>query len=179
MTTKMPTRNHHSAPRFDGDPESLAVFLGNVEQLAIKCELTPKQQIEWTIRYVPVAEQALWRLQPSVATENWPVFKDDLFALYPGATGDRKFSVANLEVLTDKQATLPMENSAQFGEYYRTFTKITTFLKDKERITEREISNTFLKGLEYLFRVKGRNQLRAENPMHHTDNPWTIKEITK
>jgi hypothetical protein len=179
MATNMPTRNHHSAPKFDGDPESLDVFLGDVEQLAIECELTPKQQIEWTIRYAPVAEQALWKLQPSVATENWSTFKDDLHELYPGASGDRKFSVANLEGLTDKQATLPMENSAQFGEYYRAFAKISAFLKSKGRITEREISNTFLKGMEYSFRVKVRNQLRAENPTHHTDDPWAIKEITK
>jgi len=177
MTAKMPSRNHHSAPKFDGDPDSLSVFLGDIEQLAIDCELTPKQQIDWTIRYAPVAEQELWRLQPGVTTGTWATFKDDLQALYPGSSGDRKFSVANLELLTDKQATLPMENVIQFGEYYRAFAKVSTFLKSKGRITEREISNTFLKGLEYSFRLKVRNQLRAENPTHHTDDPWTIKQI--
>lgn len=178
MTAKMPSRNHHSAPKFDGDPDSLSVFLGDIEQLAIECELTQKQQIEWTIRYAPVAEQELWRLQPGVSSGTWTTFKDDLLALYPGSSGDRKFSIANLEVLTDKQATLPMENVHQFGEYYRAFAKVSAFLKSKERITEREISNTFLKGLEYSFRLKVRNQLKAEHPTHHTDDPWTIKEIT-
>ena len=54
-------------------------------------------------------------------------FKDDLQALYPGSSGDRKFLVANLELLTDKQVTLPMENVIQFGEYYRAFAKVLTF----------------------------------------------------
>jgi len=48
--------------------------------------------------------------------------------------------IANLEVLTDKQSTLPMEILAQFGEYYRAFAKISTFWKAKGRITEREIN---------------------------------------
>lgn len=46
---KMPTRNHHSAPKFDSKPASLSPFLDEVEQLAQSCALTGKQKIEWEI----------------------------------------------------------------------------------------------------------------------------------
>jgi hypothetical protein len=157
----------------------LAAFLDDVEQLGIDCELDAKQKIDWTIRYAPVEEQEFWKLQPAVATNDWKQFKEEIVALYPGAGGDRKYSIGNLEALTDRQATIPIETSAQFGEYYRAFSKIASFLTAKKRITEREVSNTFLKGLEYSFRVQVRNQLRAENPTHHTDDPWTLGEISK
>ena len=43
-------------------------------------------------------------------------------------------------------------------------------------VTEREVSIDFLKGFEYTFRIKVR---KAENPTHHTDNPWTLDQISK
>ena len=46
-TAKMPGRNHHSAPKFDGKPMSLSPFLDEVEQLAEASGLSNKQHIEW------------------------------------------------------------------------------------------------------------------------------------
>jgi hypothetical protein len=181
MTTpsKMPSRIGPSAPKFDGKPETLISFVDDVEQLADECKLDDKQKIEWLIRYGPVEERDLWELQPAVALGDWKKFKDELYQLYPGSTGDRRYSIGNLEMLAEKQAMVPIENSAQFGEYYRAFSKIANFLSSKGRISERERSNMFLRGLEYSLRTQVRNQLRAENPTHHTDDPWTLTEISK
>ena len=175
---KMPTRNHHSAPKFDNKPTSLSPFLDEVEQLAESCGLTQKQYIEWTIRYAPNEERELWEMQESVGTEDWEQFKKELFELYPGSTGERKYSIANLQSLIDKQAMSNIEDADEFGVYRRTFLTMATYLKKKNRLTDRENSIYFLQGLDPSFRSKVQGQLRAENPKHHSDDPYTLAEIS-
>lgn len=176
----MPVRTHHSAPKFDGKPQLLSIFFDEVELLAKKCSEDEAGMINWAIRYAPVEEIELWKAQPAAHAANkvWADFKNEIFALYPGSTGDRMHSVATLEILTEKQAAKEMTTSQQFGEYYRAFAKIATFLKDKNRLTDREISSQFLRGLNYSFRQRVRAQLRAENPKHHTDDPYKLSEIS-
>ena len=70
-TPEMPSCNHHSAPKFDGKPKSLAAFIDDVEQLASDCELNVNQKIEWMIRYAPAEEQEFWKLQPAVEIDDW------------------------------------------------------------------------------------------------------------
>lgn len=176
--SKMPTRNHHSAPKFDGKPASLSPFLDEVEQLAQGCGLTPKQHIEWAVRYSPNDERELWQLQSAVGTDDWEKFKKELFELYPGSTGERKYSIANLQTLIEKQATADIADAEEFGVYRRSFLTVATYLKNKARLTDREISIYFLKGLEQSFRDKVQGQLKAENPTHHSDDPYTLTEIS-
>ena len=175
---KMPTRNHHSAPKFDSKPASLSPFLDEVEQLAQSCALTGKQKIEWAIRYAPNEERELWQMQESVGTDDWEEFKRELFELYPGSTGERKYSIANLQTLIDKQALVNVEDAEDFGVYRRNFLTVATYLKKKKRLTDREISIYFLQGLMPMFRDKVQAQLKAENPMHHSDDPYTLAEIS-
>jgi hypothetical protein len=174
----MPGRSHHSAPKFDGTPALLNNFFDEVEQLADTCKLDERQKIEWAIRYAPVDDVELWKQVPNAKGDDWIKFKSNIYALYPGSTGDRKYSIANLELLVDKSAAVPMESSKQYGEYYRAFSKIANFLKEKGRLTDREISGRFLQGFNYIFRNKVRVQLRAENPTHHTDDPYLLEQIS-
>jgi hypothetical protein len=125
-TPKMPSRNNSSAPKFDGKPETLASFIDDVEQLAEECQLADKQKIEWLIHYGPVEERDLWELQPAVKTGDWKQFKDQLYLLYPGSTGDRKFSIGDLEMLKSKQwfqlrTRLSLENTIEPSRKYRNF----------------------------------------------------------
>ena len=174
----MPSRHDRAAPKFDGKPSSLAAFIDDISQLAAACALSDQDKIKWTVRYAPSEDAELWEMQPNYGTENWEEFKKELYALYPGSTGDRKYSVANLEALTEKQASVPMETSEEFGRYYRAFSKVATFLKKRDKLTDREISAQFILGLNYSFRVKVRAQLKAQNPTHHTDDPYSLKEIS-
>ena len=177
-TMKMPGRNHHSAPKFDGKPASLSPFLDEIEQLAEICGLTPKQQIEWTIRYSPSDERELWQMQESVGTEDWTKFKKELFELYPGSTGERKYAIANLQSVIEKQAKTKIGDAEEFGIYRRTFLTVATYLKNKSRLTDREISIYFLQGLQPSFRERVQSQLKAEDPKHHSDDPYTLAEIS-
>ena len=155
------------------------MFIDNISQLAKACALSGGDKIKWTVRYAPSEDAELWEMQANYGTGNWEEFKKEIYALYPGSTGDRKYSVANLETLTEKQATIPMESSEEFGRYYRTFSKISTFLKKKDKLTDREISAQFIQGFNYSFRVKVHAQLKAQSPTHHTDDSYTLQEISK
>ncbi|KAF8800911.1 hypothetical protein BYT27DRAFT_7262472 [Phlegmacium glaucopus] len=141
----MPGRNHHAAPKFDGRPASLLIFIDEIEQLAGACKLSERQTIDWTIRYAPNEERELWQMQDAVTSSIWADFKKELFDLYPGSTGERKYSVASLT--------------------------------NKSRLTDREISGYFMQGMEPSFRTEVQSQLRAENPRHHSDDPYTLAEI--
>jgi hypothetical protein len=174
----MPSRKHHSAPQFDGEPASLSSFLDEVAQLAEVCGLSLKQTIEWAVRYAPSDEKELWQMQESVGTANWEGFKQELYDLYPGSSGERKYSVANLSALTEKQASGTIQNAKDFGTYKRSFLTIATYLKNKKKLSDREISIYFTQGLDNKFRAKVKDQLKAENPKHHTDDPYTLAEIS-
>ena len=72
-----------------------------------------------------------------------------------------------------------INNAETFGIYWRAFLTIASFLKNKYRLTDREISTYFLQGMDNTFRTKMHDQLRAENPTHHSDNPYILTEISK
>ena len=176
--SKMPSRSHHSAPKFDSKPASLSPFLDEVEQLAESCGLSSKQTIEWAVRYAPNDERELWQMQDAVGSEDWEQFKKEIFELYPGSTGERKYSIANLQTLIERQALVNIEDSDDFGTYRRMFLTVATYLKKKSRLTDREISIYFLQGLAPAFREKVQSQLKAENLKHHSDDPYTLSEIS-
>ena len=177
-TVKMPGHNHHSTPKFNGKPESLSPFLDEIEQLAETCGLTSKQKIEWVIRYTPSDERELWQMQGSVGTDDWEKFKKELFELYLGSTGERKYAIANLQAVVEKQAKTKIRDAEEFGVYRKTFLTVATYLKNKSRLMDREISIYFLQGLQPSFHEKVQNQLKAEDPKHHSNDPYTLAKIS-
>ena len=71
-----------------------------------------------------------------------------------------------------------IKDSDDFGTYRRTFLTVATCLKKKSRLTDREISIYFLQGLAPAFQEKVQAQLKAENPKHHSDDPYSLSEIS-
>ena len=178
IVKSMPGQNNNAAPKFDGRLASLSLFLDDIEQLANDCSLTPKQKIEWTIRYAPNEEHELWSMLESAKTDNWTQYKTELYDLYPGSNGERKYSITSLKTLVEKQAANAIRDAEDFGVYRHPFMMITAFLKSKQCLTDREISTYFMEGLDSKFRAKIKGQLKAEEPKHHIDNPFTLSQIS-
>ncbi|KAF8805807.1 hypothetical protein BYT27DRAFT_7224679 [Phlegmacium glaucopus] len=141
----MPGRNHHVAPKFNGRPASLLIFLDEIEAGA--CKLSKKQTIDWTIRYAPNKERELWQLQDAVTSSIWADFKKELFNLYPGSTGD-------LTSLVEDQARRNIWNAEELGAYRHSFLTIAAFLRNKSQLTDREISGYFMQGMDPSFRTE-------------------------
>ena len=152
--------------------------MDDVKQIAQSCGLSAKQQIEWAVCYAPNIRE-LWEMQKSVKTDNWDQFKKELFKLYPGSSGERKYSITNLQMLVEKQATVKIKDGEDFREYSRVFLTMATYLKKKKHLTDRKKSVHFLQGLNPSFRDKVQSQLKAENPTHYTDDPYLVTEISK
>ena len=50
-----------------------------------------------------------------------------------------------------------IKDADDFSVYRRLFFMVATYLKNKSRLTEREISNIFFKGCNYLSEIKYRH----------------------
>ncbi|KAF8816731.1 hypothetical protein BYT27DRAFT_7063348, partial [Phlegmacium glaucopus] len=173
----MPSRYDPSAPKFDGKPSSLIRFLDEIAQLGTQHGLSQRELIIWTIRYAPDEEYELWSMQTSANMSNWANFKAELINLYPGAIDSWKYSISDLEKLVENQVLASIRNQDEFGQYYRSFLRIAMYLQSKSRLSNREVSNYFLRGLQANLRAQVRLQLRMKSPFHHPDDPWPLEDI--
>ncbi len=173
----MPRCSHHSAPKFDGKLWSLKRFLNEVRKLAKERALSEHQSILATLLYAPPQDYKLWNSLKSASGDKWDPFVAELCTLYPGSEGDRKYNRKSLDALTRSSGLVPMTDHLQFGEYYRSFLTITTFLKSKNCISDQECSSKFLEGLHYRFRAELADYLRIKEPSHHIDDPWVLTTL--
>lgn len=174
---QMPGRGHSSAPKFDGQPWSLKRFLREVHKLATEKGLSAEHAIRAALSYAPSIDYELWCTLASAQGSDWNAFETELYTIYPGSEGDRKYNRENLDVLARQTALLPMTDHLQFGQYYRSFLMITTFLKSKGRISDRECSAKFFEGLHYQFRSELADYLRIKDPAHHIDDSWDLATL--
>ncbi|KAF8805113.1 hypothetical protein BYT27DRAFT_7104819, partial [Phlegmacium glaucopus] len=173
----MLSRYDPSVPKFDGKPSSLIRFLDEIAQLGTQHGLSQQELIIWTIRYAPDEEYKLWSMQTSVNMSNWANFKAELINLYPGAIDSWKYLISDLEKLVENQVLTSIRNQDEFGQYYWSFLRIAMYLQSKSRLSNREVSNFFLRGLQANLQAQVRLQLRMKNLFHHPDDPWPLKDI--
>lgn len=154
----MPSRRHHSAPIFDGTPADLPIFFEDFEDLARRASLTDEEKIIQSTRYVSSDLSDLWRTIPEyeAVPKNWANFKEAIMKLYPRADrkNKRRYNVCDLEAVTEARLSDPVTNVDQLAAYYRAFLPISSFLKTNQLITDREISQTFLRGFSADLRAK-------------------------
>ncbi|KDR69043.1 hypothetical protein GALMADRAFT_77785, partial [Galerina marginata CBS 339.88] len=175
----MPYKRDPNAPKFDGKAASLVPFLDEIKRLADQCGLSISNCIKRTLMYAPEEDRELWELLDSAKGSDWDAFVKEICSYYPGAVSDRKYSLKDLENLSEKQTLTSITDIHAFGEYYRSFLRISKYLEQKGRISPREIQFYFMNGLHQDLRSQVRNQLRLENPRHHFDDPYSLEEINK
>ncbi|KDR76726.1 hypothetical protein GALMADRAFT_67170, partial [Galerina marginata CBS 339.88] len=175
----MPYKRDPRAPKFDGKPASLVPFLEEIKHLADTCALSVSSCIKWTLIYAPQDDRELWELLDSAKGSNWDAFVKEIYSYYPEAISDRRYSLYDLETLSENQSLIPITDLNVFGEYYRSFLRISKYLEQKKRISDREIQFYFMNGLHCTLRTQVRDQLRLENPRHHPDDPYSLEEIYK
>ena len=80
--------------------------------------------------------------------------------------------------LSKKQTLIAIQNAEDFGTYHRSFLKISSHLRNKSHLSDRETSLYFFEGLDQSVRDQVQDQLKAENPKHHTDEPYPLAKIS-
>ena len=128
--------------------------------------------------YACITSIHLFKLLTRSHTGDWDQFKEEIYDLYPGSKRENRYSTAFLQELVKKQTLITIQNAEDFGTYHRSFLKISSHLRNKSHLSDRETSLYFFEGLDQSVRDQVQDQLKAENPKHHTDEPYPLAKIS-
>jgi len=110
-------------------PRELPQYFNELNNLFQDANITDegikKAQACW---YVDINESKLWQALPNYTLKTYKDWKKAVLALYPGATEDHKWSMANLDQLLGSTLHMGIMNSEEYAEYYHKFFTITQFL---------------------------------------------------
>jgi hypothetical protein len=106
-------------------------------------------------------------------------FKKEVFELYPGINSDRKYTVNDLERLVDEYRTKRTTSKEALGDYHRDFMRMSMFLLDKTRISERERNRSYLQGFHAELREQILHRLAIVQPDVNPDDSYSHLEIHK
>src|ERR1700676_3651082 len=98
----------------------------------------------------------MWRSLPEFSNKetSYEEWKKKVISLYPGASEEKRWSIADLNKVIGERARIGIHTIGDFGAYYRAFYTISAFLAQKNRLSPAEQSRLFIKGLsEELVRV--------------------------
>lgn len=154
-------------------------FFDEIDIFSNSCGLTPAEKIQHTLWYLEWKEYETWKSHPSAQGHNWDDFKQEIFALYPGADEDQKYTLVDLEILTDRQAQDPMHSCYQFREYYQSFVTISDWLILHGEISRREHDTIFFSGFDTTMWEKLTSHLRLKNPDHPLHQPWNMEDVAE
>ncbi|KAG5633368.1 hypothetical protein H0H81_008389 [Sphagnurus paluster] len=138
----MPFRGQNSAPTLvtgsNGVPE-LARFFTDIEYLFEDCQINADaDKKRHILRYLELQDSRLWESLPTFAAGTYAAWKNEVRALYPGTSEERRYSVADLHVLVGEWNMRVISNIVQLGEFHRAFLNISQFLMSHNRLSENE-----------------------------------------
>ena len=175
----MPFRGHTSAPKYEGNnPRKLSRYFEELDFLFDACSITDNgQKKQFAIRYVDIDTEDGWKQLDEFTTGTYQQFKDAVLKLYPGADGERKWTIADLDMLTGEWSRMGFRNKEEFGDYHRRFLSIVGFLKSKGRMSDNEIKRAFVRGFPMSFWNKVLARLQIKKPDVHPDDPWDVDDV--
>ncbi|KAG2069703.1 hypothetical protein BDR04DRAFT_1020914, partial [Suillus decipiens] len=124
-----------AAPKFDGTPACLILFLEDVDAIADHAILTDGQQIKAALRYAPIMEVETWKMLDKAALPDWKKFIAAVKLLYPRCEGNCYCTHADLKNLCAEQVRVPMTSQEELSQYYHKFFKISRHLIMKKKLT--------------------------------------------
>ncbi|KAF4572765.1 hypothetical protein EYR36_007275 [Pleurotus pulmonarius] len=178
MTTTMPVRGHHTAPKFNGKPEGLHRFFSEVEYLAARAAVEGRDLIRATIGYLDDSDWEIWHSSGDAADGNdWEAFKTCIGKLYPGSDNERRWCPSDLTRIAMLQSQTPMLTKDDLGVYHRKFLVPANWLLAKNSVSNQDVGRDYLSGFDPVTRQKIKDRLAMVHMQHHPDDPYTITEI--
>jgi len=175
----MPFRGNSSAPKFEGNnPCELQHYFEELEFLFMTCAITDNLlKKQYAVCYVDIDTEDGWKQLPEYATGTYAQFKAAIFKLYPGADGERKWTIADLDHLTGEWSRVGFRNKEELGNYHRKFLVISGFLKSKNRMSKNEVKRAFVRGFPMDFWNRVLSRLQIKKPDSHPDDPWDVEDV--
>ncbi|CDO72058.1 hypothetical protein BN946_scf184962.g1, partial [Trametes cinnabarina] len=177
----MPARGHATAPTFDPEqPRTLRRFFQDLETLFERSGVeADRQKKEWVVRYLPINVAELCKSLPEYYADDksYEDFRQAIIALYPGASDERKYSVADVENLVAKHAKSSIANISELSAYYREFFAMTSYLIRQGRLSPAEQSRLFVRGIAPPLWEQVSRHLQLKLPDHYPDDPYTLEQV--
>ena len=168
------------APRFDTDPISAKVFFDSVKELGTRAGLSDDKVIEWAIRYAGshgISWDRVPECRKATAAQKFDQFRVEVLKLYPTLDEESRYTLHDLDALVDRFRALSRMTCESYGEYSRLFTACTGFLIDKGRLSDREASRFFLRGLPGNLHTPVLNRLTIRRPDVLPDIGYVLADI--
>ncbi|CDO69404.1 hypothetical protein BN946_scf184742.g2 [Trametes cinnabarina] len=148
----MPACGHVTAPTFDPEqPRTLRRFFQDLETLFERSGVkADHQKKEWVVRYLPIDVAELCKSLPEYYADNksYDDFCQAIIVLYPGASNEQKYSIADVENLVVRCTKSAIANISELSASYREFFAMTSYLIDKLKL-----------------------------PDHYPDDPYTLEQV--
>ncbi|KAJ7831041.1 hypothetical protein B0H13DRAFT_1578685, partial [Mycena leptocephala] len=178
----MPARGDRNAPQFDSQkPRELLRYFSDLQYLFGRANVTDStEKKQHATRFLTVEDQDIWETLDEFtdASKSYDEFKRAVLSLYPGTDADRKYSLADLDVLIGEYGRIGIHSKADFSEFYRQFLVISKYLVDKQRLSEGERCRTFRRAFHsqpYWDRVDRRLQIKKSDV--HPQDPYSVQDI--
>jgi hypothetical protein len=177
----LPARGERAAPSFDDtQPEELERYFDELQAQLARHNVTDENEMKVAaLKYLAVGVGKLWK--STVAwndqTATFEEFKAEIFVLYPGASGDRTYTIQDLDTLTGRTARIGILSGVDLGEYHRKFLLISRYLIGKNRMATQEQSRAFFRGLQPDLEARVRQRLQQKFIDHYPDDPYDIIAI--
>jgi hypothetical protein len=98
--------------------------------------------------------------------------------MYPGAQGDRKWTIADMDKLIGEQLRMGIYDAQELSGYYRAFYQITQYLRtSRQQLSEAEQSRAFVRGFQPDFWSKIETRLEVKYPDHFPGDPYPLMGI--
>ncbi|GLB43661.1 putative integrase core domain containing protein [Lyophyllum shimeji] len=175
----MSARGHPTAPTFSTNGPELLRFFEDLEFLFSDCNIADDQMKKrYTVRYVDVATNDLWiNLDEYANPRTYAEWKTAVVALYPGTSQDRRYTMADLDLLVGERNRLGIYSVDDLAAFHRTFLTITSFLISRQRFTERERDQQYKRAFRDEFWNQIQRRLEILFPNHDLDTPYSMANI--
>ncbi|KDR81131.1 hypothetical protein GALMADRAFT_207976 [Galerina marginata CBS 339.88] len=177
----MPARGDRSAPTFDPiKPRELKHYFSDLEFLMeLAGVLTEANKKKHATRYVSMDIADVWETlaEYKTAEKTYENFKDAVLKLYPGADDDQRYSLADLDIIIGSHQRLGLSTLTELADYYRQFSAVTTFLVEKERLSELDQKRAFIKGFPPALWERVSQRLQLKFPDKYPDHPYEMEKV--
>jgi len=178
----MPRRGERAAPSFNPlCPRDLPHYFSDLDHLLKSSGVTDSTECKFfTSYFVDYAIRELWQAIPEYTDRStFATYKNAIIRLYPEINPTRRYNLADLERIVQEQSCRATESIANYGEYFRRFLTISSYLRSHGRLADIDEARAFAKGLGSALQQSVTARLAIIFPHHYPDDPYALRDINE
>ncbi|EPT02903.1 hypothetical protein FOMPIDRAFT_12453, partial [Fomitopsis schrenkii] len=122
------------------------------------------QKIKYARRYVGAEEVEAWTVVDVGTPASYQTFVDNVKKLYPGAEGESRYSIRDLESAAAESKAAGMKTRGEEAEFYRWFLPMAMFLQKAQKASKHQVCEQYLAGFPDSIADRIRQRAEIQNP---------------